>query len=61
VLTIASLGADGRFIPVPLFKPISQMVKQKEAYDDLVYKLWLTQIVYYHTPVLKALRTVEAW
>ena len=41
---------------MPLFKPISQMVNQKEEYDDLVYKLWLTQIVYYHTPVSKALR-----
>jgi len=56
VLTLASIGADGRFILVPLFKPISQMVKHKEDYDDLVYTLWLTQIVYYHTSVLKALR-----
>jgi hypothetical protein len=42
VLTRASLTADGRFIPVPLLKPIGQMVKQNEDYDDLVYKLWLT-------------------
>src|SRR6266852_2431060 len=53
VPTRASLGADRRFIPAPLFKPIGQMVNQKEAYDDLVYKLWLTQIVYYHTPSQK--------
>src|SRR6266404_2039314 len=39
VLTLASIGADGRFILVPLFKPISQMVKHKEDYDDLVYRL----------------------
>src|SRR6266849_7248490 len=53
VLKLASLGADGRFIPVPLFKPISYMVKQKEDDDDLVSILWLTQIVYYHMPVSK--------
>jgi hypothetical protein len=41
---------------VPLLKPIGQMVKQKEDDDDLVYTRWLTQIVYYHMSVLKALR-----
>jgi hypothetical protein len=56
MFTLASSGADGRFIPVPLLKPIGQMVKHKEEYDNLVYKLWLTQIVYYHMPVSKTLR-----
>jgi hypothetical protein len=42
MFTFASSGADGRFIPVPLLKPIGQMVKHKEEYDNLVYKLWLT-------------------
>lgn len=60
VLTLASIGADGSFIPVPLLKPIGQMVKQKEDDDDLVYTRWLTQIVYYHMSVLKALRTARA-
>jgi hypothetical protein len=45
VFTRASPGADGRFIPVLPFKPTGQKVKQKEDYDDLVYKLWLTQVV----------------
>jgi hypothetical protein len=29
------------------------MVKHTEDDDDLVYKLWLTQIVYYHSPSQK--------
>jgi hypothetical protein len=51
VLALASLDADGIFIKVPLLKPIGQMVKHSEDDDDFVYKLWLTQIVYYHIPL----------